>query len=160
MEQINYNSHLHNIGGCLKINGSINVDLLQQAINITIGRNEGLRLRFSCDNDGQIMQYVQEIEYILMDFLDFSKFMNPVDEHTQWVKQIFSRKFDLDHSQLYYFSIYKINDFEYGVLLKIHHMICDGWSIGLIQKQVCDIYSELINNNGKQYQEAPHLLNT
>lgn len=146
IEQINFNSPLHNIGGCLKINQSIDIDKLQQTINIIVKKNEGLRLRF-LETDGQIVQYAYDFKKENIDFLDFSNYEVPEAEFKKWSESLFKRNFQLKNNQLYYFAIYKISEKEYGVVLNIHHIIADGWSISLIEKQVCEVYSKLINNN-------------
>ncbi|MGH0498965.1 amino acid adenylation domain-containing protein [Bacillus wiedmannii] len=144
IDKINTNSPLHNIGGCLKINENIDVEGMKQTVNFIIKNNEGLRLRFS-EKEDQPMQYVQEFENENIDFLDFSNCENPKKEHKDWVGRLFKKSFDLEDRPLYYFAIYKISEKEYGVLLNIHHIISDGWSIALIQKQICEIYRKIIN---------------
>ncbi|MES5911417.1 condensation domain-containing protein [Bacillus cereus group sp. FL70] len=142
--KININSPLHNIGGCLKINEAIDVEFMKKTLNFIIKNNEGLRLRFSEKGD-QPVQYVQEFVNENIDFLDFSNDENPKKEFESWSKALFKKNFILEDRQLYYFAIYKISEKEYGVLLNIHHIISDGWSITLIQKQICEIYKRLKN---------------
>ncbi len=81
-----------------------------------------------------------------IEFLDFSKCINPREEYEKWSENLFKTNSFIENNQLYYFAIYKISRKEYGVLLNIHHIISDGWSINLIEKQICKIYSKLINN--------------
>jgi len=133
IDKINTNSPLHNIGGCLEINEIIDVNIMKKVINFIIENNEGLRLRFSEKEDKPI-QYVQEFKNETIDFLDFSNYENPKKEHEKWSEDIFKIGFNLEDNKLYYFAIYKVSEKEYGVLLNIHHIISDGWSITLIQK--------------------------
>ncbi|WP_291560027.1 MULTISPECIES: amino acid adenylation domain-containing protein [unclassified Clostridium] len=144
IDKININSPLHNIGGCLEIDEAIDVEVMIKTINIVINNNEGLRLRFSQKEDKPI-QYVQEFQNENIDFLDFSNHKNPIKELEKWSEELFKRNFNIEDNKLYYFGIYKISEKEYGVLLNIHHIISDGWSITLIQKQICKIYGMLIN---------------
>jgi amino acid adenylation domain-containing protein/non-ribosomal peptide synthase protein (TIGR01720 family) len=146
IDKINSNSQLHNIGGSLKIKGNIDIDKLEKTINIIIKQNEGLRLRFFEEND-QVFQYVADFEEQKIDFLDFSKYDMPIERYKKWADDIFKDRFLLENNQLYYFAICKINDSQYSVLLKIHHIIADGWSINIIQKQLCEIYSDSQSGN-------------
>ncbi|WP_061320936.1 non-ribosomal peptide synthetase [Clostridium botulinum] len=145
IDKVNLDSPLHNIGGCLNIYGNIYIDKMEDTINIIIKNNEGLRLRFK-EKDGQPVQYVQEFKKEKIDFLDFNKCINPREEYEKWSENLFKANSFIENNQLYYFAIYKISKKEYGVLLNIHHIISDGWSINLIEKQICKIYSKLINN--------------
>lgn len=145
IDKINTSSPLHNIGGCLSIYEDIDVVFIKETINLIIKNNEGLRLRVS-EKENEPIQYVQNFEYETIDFLDFSNRKNPRKEFEEWSEELFKRSFNLEDNKLYYFAIYKISEKEYGVLLNIHHIISDGWSITLIQKQICETYSKLIND--------------
>lgn len=144
IDKINTSSPLHNIGGCLKINEYIDVGVMKQTINLIIKNNEGLRLRVLQGED-EPFQYVKDFQDQDIDFFDFSNYENPQKEQKIWSNELFKKCFQLEDSKLYYFAIYKISEKEYGVLLNIHHIIADGWSITLIEKQICDIYKKLIN---------------
>ncbi|TPG70553.1 amino acid adenylation domain-containing protein [Brevibacillus laterosporus] len=145
IEKIHSNSPLHNIGGCLKIKGHANVDLLEKAIQTVIERNEGLRLRF-CEREGQPYQYVNEYTEKKIDYLDFSREENPSLVFEEWVEAVFKKSFTIENHDLCYFAVYKLHEAEYGILLKVHHIISDGWSTCLIQKQLCEMYSLLQHN--------------
>lgn len=145
IEKVNSNSPLHNIGGCLKISKNVNIEKLKETINIVIKENKALRLRLT-EKDGQPVQYINDFKEELIEFLDFSNFDEPQIEYENWSKSIFEKAFKLENSKLYYFAIYKINDRECGILLNIHHIISDGWSISLIEKHICEIYSKLVKN--------------
>lgn len=145
IEKINTNSQLHNIGGCMKINEKIDIKCMEKAFNIIIKNNEGLRLRFT-EIENEPFQYVEEYQYENIDFIDFSNYENPEEQRKSWLKGLFEKSFELNNSRLYYFCMYKVSEKEYGALIKIHHGICDGWSVTLIQNQLCEIYSKLMNN--------------
>ncbi|EQB86567.1 amino acid adenylation domain-containing protein/non-ribosomal peptide synthase protein (TIGR01720 family) [Clostridium punense] len=144
IDKINTNSPLHNIGGCLSIYETIDVEVMKETLNLIIKNNEGLRLRVS-EKENETFQYVKEFQNEDIDFLDFSSYENPQKEYETWSNELFKKCFNLENSKLYYFAIYKISEKEYGVLLNIHHIIADGWSITLIQKQICEIYRRLMN---------------
>ncbi|GKX65195.1 amino acid adenylation domain-containing protein [Inconstantimicrobium mannanitabidum] len=145
IDKINTNSPLHNIGGCLSIHEAIDVEVMEQTINLIIKNNEGLRIRVS-EKEDEPFQYIKDFQNENIDFLDFSNYENPQREHKIWSNELFKKCFNLEDGRLYYFAIYKISEKEYGILLNIHHIISDGWSITLIQRQICDIYKKLMNN--------------
>jgi len=145
VDKIYTNSAIHNIGGCLKINGVIDVELMKKVLNIIIQNNEGLRLRF-LENETEPVQYLASFTKEEIDFLDFSNCDEPELEFAAWSNELFKHAFTLENNKLYYFAIYKLSEDKYGILLNIHHLISDGWSITLIQKQICEIYSNLLEN--------------
>lgn len=144
IDNINTDSQLHNIGGCLEIEEEIDILLINKAINLTIKDNEGLRLRFLVRKESPV-QYVHEYEYEVVEFIDFSQNPYPEKAYKQWAEQIYKNRFILLENKLYYFAIFKLSEHKYGILLNIHHIISDGWSITYIQKQICEIYSKLIS---------------
>lgn len=150
IEKINSSSNLHNLGGCLKINGKIDLKILEQAIKKIVKNNDGLRLRV-IEKDGQPYQCVTDYEREEIEMFDFSLVENSYEEFISWSEGVFKKRFNIENSPLYYFAIYKISEKECGVLLNIHHIIADGWSINLIEKQICDIYNNLINDKQFEY---------
>jgi len=145
IERVHGGSSLHNIGGSLNIKGKIHIELMKKTLNHIIKNNEAMRLRF-IEEDDKPMQYIEAFEKQEIDFLDFSKSFDHKTEYQTWVKTVFKQSFNLFKDPLFYFAIYKMSDEEYGVLLKIHHIIADGWSISLIQNQLCEIYSQLLRH--------------
>jgi len=144
INKINPDSPLHNIGGCINIVGSINVEIMKKAFNILAEKNIGLQLRFM-EIDANPFQYVSEFTEQNVDFIDFSEFNDPWAEHEKWSSDTFKKKFNIYDIQLFYFAIYKISPNHYGVLLNIHHIISDGWTIVFLEKQLCEIYESLLN---------------
>ena len=144
IDKINESSQLHNIGGGLIIDGKIDIDKMRQSINHVIEKNDGLRLQFT-ENNGVPVQYVADYMEEKIEFRDFSYNTDPEEEQRRWSTELFHKQFELIENKLYHFALYKINDNKYGVLLIVHHIIADGWSINLIEKQVCENYKQLVD---------------
>ncbi|MBZ9636381.1 non-ribosomal peptide synthetase [Clostridium sp. FP1] len=146
IEKIHSNSPLHNIGGCLNIKGEIDFEIFEKAVNIVIEKNPGLRLRFS-EISGQPYQYVSEFQEEKIELLDFSTYEDPLMELGKWAEGIYKKTFLLENSSLFCFVMYKVGENKCGLLLSIHHIISDGWSISLMQKQICEVYGNLLKDN-------------
>ncbi|MCP1135858.1 amino acid adenylation domain-containing protein [Paenibacillus polysaccharolyticus] len=142
-EKIHTNSSLHNIGGCLHIDGRLNPDLFIRAIQNVIQSHEGLHLRFGEEN-GKPYQYIKVDNQYNIDFVDFSSYEEPKKVMQNWAQKQFDKPFELENQVLYYLAIYKISESEYGFLLKLHHLISDGWSTSIIQQEICDQYTNLL----------------
>ncbi|WP_432403806.1 amino acid adenylation domain-containing protein [Wukongibacter sp. M2B1] len=146
VNEMNPDTIMHNLGGYMKILGEIDVDKMRETINLLIKSNDGLRLRFS-KRKGEVTQRVCKYQREEIEFMDFSKYTEGEKLLDNWGKEVLEKPFNLDNDKLYYFAIYKLNEKEYGILLKIHHIISDGWSISLIQKQISSIYQSLLMGN-------------
>lgn len=152
IDKINSNSPLHNIGGCLKIKGSIDTEIAKKTLNLIIENNEGLRLRF-IETASQPMQYVAEYVEQKIDFFDFSEYENPEEEFERWSGSVFEKCFSIGTGWLFYFAIYKIDEENTGILFNAHHLISDGWSSILIERQFCETYSKLIQSQQITFDE-------
>ncbi|WP_205690232.1 non-ribosomal peptide synthetase [Chengkuizengella sediminis] len=143
IEQIYPNSSLYNIGGPVKIKGLIDFRLLEKAIQTLIRRHDGLRMKL-IEVNGEVSQYVSEYEKTGLKFKDFSTFENPELHFNQWVEDEARRPFILNEN-LFEFSLFKVSDSENGYLVKLHHIIADGWSIHIITEQIREIYIKLLH---------------
>lgn len=157
-EKIYPHTSLYNIGGTIRIKGSIEFRILEEAINFFIKSNEGLRLEF-VEQNGEVYQYVREYKRINIDVKDFTVYKEPQDEFEKWIEEVAKKPFSLKNERLFNFELFKISDNENGYLAKFHHIISDGWSMNIMTEQICDIYMKLLNqgkidnNPGQSYIE-------
>lgn len=145
IEKIYPNSPINNIGGLVKINGKIDYKRLEKAINLSIKKYSGLRLRIVEENE-RTYQYVSKYQEKKIDFFDFSTFKESLKELEKWSLKEFRTPFFNENSEMYYFALYKINERCGGIFVRFHHIVSDGWSITLLHKSICEFYN-LLNNN-------------
>lgn len=145
VEKIYPNTSLYNIGGVAKISGKLNFEILQEAINIFIKKNEGVRLRFF-EQNGEVSQYISEFERIELDYFDFSTKNDSQEVFARWVQAEFEKPFFIEEDKLYYFALFKISESIGGYLAKFHHIISDGWSTHIGEEQICKLYGQLAQN--------------
>ncbi|GFZ32349.1 hypothetical protein CSC2_28750 [Clostridium zeae] len=144
VENIYEKTVMYNIGGYLKIKGTIDFNLLEESVNILIKENDGLRLRF-VEKNGTLLQYVKNFEKVTIQRIDFSICDTPENSFYIWTKEEMEKSISLKSDNLYFFAFFKKDHNESGLFLKMHHIISDGWSFSLIAKQICDIYTKLAN---------------
>lgn len=143
------NSPMFNIGGIVKFDGEIEVDLLKKAIYLYVIGNDAFHIHIN-QADEIMQQYFtkedileENIEYIELD--DDSKF------EMYFVNKL-REPFDIFDKPLFSFSIFKEHSMKFGYFIKIHHAISDGWSMQLLSEGIADIYSSLINGDSIEYQ--------
>ena len=154
MEKIFKGSSMYNVAGTLRIEGRINFELLEKAINLIFEKNDALRLRFIEEN-GEPRQYVSEYKYKRLDFLDFSK--SAPEEIFKWDSKMTETPFDIENEELCYFAMFKVSENEAGVYGKTHHLNSDGWSMTLICDNIIKYYNMLLKNQTPA-DEAPSYL--
>ncbi|APO47206.1 hypothetical protein BS614_26240 [Paenibacillus xylanexedens] len=155
IEKIYPNHSLHNIGGIVWIKGWVDVAILEKAINIFIEKHSGLRVKIT-ENEDKVFQEFEAYKQIPLTMLDFSNYDLSENKVKEWATSQFTKPFKLLDQQLYEFIIVKTSDERFGYFVKIHHIVCDGWSIQIMTEEINQIYNKLIheenveiqNNNG------------
>ncbi len=126
----------------LRLTGRLNLDVLQSALNQLVDRHESLRTTFS--GDGTTILIAKKIEFDA-DLIDLSQLTEiAIDsEVANYQYQAVNQAFDLQHGPLFNIKIIKIADREHLVILTVHHVICDGWSFGILIADLARIYNQL-----------------
>ncbi|MDI6530868.1 amino acid adenylation domain-containing protein [Bacillus mycoides] len=140
MEKINPHQPLHNIGGTVKIQGEVDFDCLEKAINYFIKKNDGIRHRF-VESDEKVHQYVEKYHKYQVRYTIF----NSQKDLDAWVQQEAAKPFDINEQDLFDFALFKLQDTkEGGYFVKVHHIISDGWSMNLLTEQICNAYTQIL----------------
>jgi amino acid adenylation domain-containing protein len=126
----------------LRFKGRLNTQALQTAFQQLVARHEALRTTFNAD--GTVLSIAKKIEFAspIVDLSNLSSDEREIqiDRHQ---KQAASQVFDLQHGPLFSTEIVKLDDNEHLAILTVHHIICDGWSYGILTAELAEIYSAL-----------------
>jgi amino acid adenylation domain-containing protein len=122
--------------------GRLNVEVLQAAIRQLISRHESLRTTIS--GDGMTILIAKEID-LQVPLRDLSA-LSANDRSAQiarYQSESVSAPFDLQHGPLFRACILKLTDCEHLLIFAVHHIVCDGWSLGIILSDLAKIYTAL-----------------
>ena len=118
---------------------------LEQAVNVVICKNEGLRLRLEeVEHGGSLgpVQYAADFKAVKPDYLDFSG-AGGERRLSEWIAADVRRPFKLTGSDLFYFALVKFAGEEMGCYVKLHHLISDVWTFTLIFREIGQVYRQL-----------------
>ncbi|HJP93409.1 MAG TPA: amino acid adenylation domain-containing protein [Pyrinomonadaceae bacterium] len=141
LDQLEPGSPFYNLPQVISINGNLNVDALQRTFNEIINRHEALRTTFSVTPEGarQVIAKALTIDVPVVDLTSV-----PAPEHDQAIstlaRQEARRPFDISTGPLFRARLLKISADRHVLLLTMHHIISDGWSIGLLFREIGAIY--------------------
>lgn len=139
----------YNMPGALKLAGKLDPEQMQRSLQLLVGRHESLRTSFKMVND----QPVQIISNVNVQ-LDIEKCK--ADQVAQKL-QDFVQPFDLSSAPLFRMKLLKISDTEHALLYDIHHIICDGFSMELILRELFVLYNgEQLPELKLQYKDFAH----
>ncbi len=148
IEQLQPNAALYNISIPMQIRGSF-ADLpsiLTQTLTAIVQRHEPLRATFSTI-DGLPQQAIMPLESIDIPFIDFSQ-LNPDEREAalqQTIQTETEQPFDLRHDQLFRAKLLRISPDEHILLLTIHHIAFDAWSVKIFIQEFEVIFTALEN---------------
>ncbi|RUS95014.1 hypothetical protein DSM106972_091740 [Dulcicalothrix desertica PCC 7102] len=145
-EIINPDNNAFNIPIALRLHGELNQLALENAFQTIIRRHEILRTSFATE-DGEPVQIIYpEIEFTLE-----SKIL---ESESELVTE--SRKpFNLVKGSLIRAILYKIQPQEHILFVNMHHIISDGWSLGVFFKELCLCYNAYISGAEISLPELP-----
>jgi amino acid adenylation domain-containing protein len=140
------NSSSYNIRTAIKIAGALNTKNLRLALETIVDRHEILRTNIVV-NEGSPVQVVAPSMNVALDISDFRNLSE--SEREAEIQRVLSAEaetlFDLSQGPLLRTRLLKLGEDEHVLLLTIHHIICDGWSVGVLLRELFTLYESLTN---------------
>lgn len=129
----------------LSLDGVLNVEALQQAFGQIVQRHESLRLVFA--PDGKQLCIYESIDFhIPNEDISHLDLKQQGDFLSQYVHKDVSLSFDLINGPLFRILLLKRSAVQHEFVFTVHHMVCDGWSLGLIVKELSELYKSATTN--------------
>ena len=145
MEQFNPGEPTYNIPGAFQLRGSLDVAALQKSVDAVIQRHEVLRTTFSSVN-GQPVQVIAPASSLTMPVYDLQG-LAPTEQNTELRRLMtthFCRSFDLTLGPLIRISLVRLSDQDTMLLLSMHHIISDGWSVSIFVRELSHAYASFV----------------
>jgi len=137
-------SETYNIPLAVRLQGSLNIDSWQLALNTLFARHESLRSVF-VEVEGQPQVKITPAASGMPFVIHKLRNASDADERlTELVELEAKAPFDLAMGPLIRSHLIRISDNEHVLLLTQHHIISDGWSNGVLLKELSELYSAFI----------------
>ncbi len=141
----------YNIPAALRLTGNLDYLALKQAFNAIVQRHEALRTNFiEVNGQPKAMQRSAAPEAIASPQIDVSLPLVdlqhlPATEKQATVQKIATqdaqRPFNLTNELLLRVKLLQLNKNEYVLLLNLHHIVADGWSLGVLLREIGLLYT-------------------
>ena len=148
MDQLSPGGFAYNITGGIRIRGALNVEALERSLGELVRRHEPLRTVFAAV-DGQPMQVVREAGAFHLPILDLQA-QPPASREAEGRRVMVEegrRPFDLKHGPLFRARLVRLAPEEHVLQLTIHHIVADGWSLGVLSKDLTGLYAAAVAGN-------------
>src|SRR6267142_2069284 len=156
LAQLDPGSAAYNISRALHMEGELNAAALRQTFNTIIARHEVLRGSFDLV-DGEPVQLIAPHLEIDIPTVDLERL--PEGELQREVTRLVTaetrRPFDLARDPLLRASLLKLSSQNHVLLLTMHHIVSDGWSLGVLVKEMATIYQAIIEHRPVDLAELP-----
>ena len=134
-------SATYNIPVSLRLFGSLNVTALEMAVREIVRRHEVLRTSFKLVNDAPV-QAIASDTTIAIPVIDLQHLPEP--EQSEQVKQLAiaesQQAFDLSVATLLRVTLLRLSETSHVLLIAMHHIISDGWSMGVFIDELSELY--------------------
>ena len=144
----------YNIPLAIPIAAYLNIPVLERALNTIIQRHETLRTVFD-EIDGEPVQIVRETMPLRVDLIDLSR----VDLHERESKTVdlataeAVKPFNLREGPLLRCSVIRRGFADNVLLLSMHHIVSDGWSMGILARELTTLYQSYSLGGGNTIPE-------
>ncbi|MGW5285413.1 non-ribosomal peptide synthetase, partial [Streptomyces collinus] len=131
-----------------RIMGSLDPAALGAALSALVERHEVLRTRLTVRGDGEPVQVIESSWQVEIDLLDLSGIGDQDRREAKAraaVDTEASRSFDLTSGRLLRAMAVRLADEEWLLLVSMHHIVADGWSLGVLTRELQALYAEALH---------------
>jgi non-ribosomal peptide synthetase component F/thioesterase domain-containing protein len=142
LDQLTPGSAAYNLPFAMKINEKIDLEALRLSLRQVIGRHEALRTTFVIQNGIPVQIIASEFELPLEEInLSSLPYPERESEARRLVAEEAGQAFDLLKGPLIRIKLLRLDEEDYVLLLTMHHIVSDGWSIGIMVREFGQFYA-------------------
>ncbi|WP_437738920.1 non-ribosomal peptide synthase/polyketide synthase [Sorangium sp. So ce1335] len=153
LTQLDPESPTHHVHTALRLRGTLNDEVLRRAFGLLVRRHEALRTHVALVNESPCQRVAPEQNTFELSRLSLASL--PEEERAPRFAEIALEhgraRIDLLAAPLWRALLVQISETEHRLLFTAHHFILDGWSIGILTRELGEIYAALLR------EEAPEL---
>jgi amino acid adenylation domain-containing protein len=139
LDQLEPGSVAYNLAGAVRLTGRLDIAALTGALDGILRRHESLRSTF-VEKDGQPWQAVAESAALSLPLCDLSGLKDGEEEARRVAVAEARRIYDLARGPLARFTLLRLGEREHVLLIGMHHIVSDGWSLNLFVRELNALY--------------------
>jgi amino acid adenylation domain-containing protein len=141
LDQLEPGLSIYNLARGLRLRGDLKPEALQAALNSLVDRHDVLRTTFE-NRRGVPLQIIGERKPVAMPVVDLREL--PPEERESTLRRLMDeeagRPFDLSRDLMLRARLFKLGEQEQLLLLVVHHIASDGWSMGVLDQELATLY--------------------
>ncbi|HEU0077583.1 MAG TPA: condensation domain-containing protein, partial [Longimicrobiaceae bacterium] len=143
LDQLEPGGALYNLPAAIRLRGELDVAALERALAEIVARHEALRTVFAADGE--------EVVQVIARHAGLALAVEPVtdeEEARQRVREEALRPFDLARGPLFRAFLFRMAANDHVLLLVMHHVVSDGWSMGVLNRELSALYAAFARGEG------------
>jgi amino acid adenylation domain-containing protein len=132
----------YNLPFALRLRGALDVDALERSLGEIVRRHDALRTTFR-ERGGSPVQVIapfSDFRLTRMDLAHLPAETREAEVQRELVAEAVTRLFDLAAGPLFRVSLLRLGAEEHVLLLSMHHIVSDGWSMGVLYRELSALY--------------------
>jgi hypothetical protein len=156
LDGLNPESAFYNVSAAIRLRGELNVSALERSLNALVQRHETLRTSFAVV-DGQAVQVITPELRIALAQTDLEHLGDdPAEAEARRLSTAQAqRPFDLRRAPMMRASLMRLSTDHHILLIHLHHVVTDGWSMGVLYRELATLYRAFHEGEEPQLPELP-----
>lgn len=141
---------LYNEACMLSLRGPLDLAALEEALGVVVRRHESLRASFPVEGGEPVrLIHPPSPQRIVGDPVDFSSLVagERLAAAVRAAQRMAEADFDLESGPLFRCALLRIADDHHLLLLNVHHMVCDAWSMRLVRQDMWEAYDAVLRGS-------------
>jgi len=131
----------YNLPVAYRLTGPLNAGALAESLNEIVKRHDVLRTSFPV-REGRPVQVVGPVRHVALPSIDLTDL--PMEEREGEAARLAAveanRLFDLAQGPLFRAALLRLREEEHVLIVTMHHIVSDGWSIGILMRELAALY--------------------
>jgi len=156
LNQLERQSAFYNIPVAVRLTGTLDVQALRRTLQEIVNRHEALRTRFEAV-DGTPVQVIDAQAVVELPLEDLRGMLESEreGEAQRLAQEEAQAPFDLSRGPLLRARLLRLGEDEHVVLLTMHHIVSDGWSMGVLVREVAALYTAFVRGEASPLAALP-----
>lgn len=149
IERLDPGRATYNIPAAVRLSGALDVGLIERVITAIVARHDALRTTFGVEN-GLPVQIVRDASAVSLPVRSIEPAMLEAS-----VTAEARAPFDLAAGPLFRAVLFRMAPHDHVLLLTLHHIVADGWSMGVLVKEFTELYRAYSSGTAPRLAELP-----
>ncbi len=155
IQQLSPELPVYNISWMIYIKGCLNSTALEKSLQEIIRRHESFRTTFPTNNGQPVQSIRSDAAWNLPVETIAPGSLSPKQAFQTIAESRAQRLFNLEQGPLFQFTLLCTEPDDYALLLNMHHLITDGWSMGIFTQELTELYQHYTQNTPVNFTSLP-----